>query len=429
MINSSNIKNKEFNLCVVGMGRIGLPLAVSFAVKGVRVWGVEKREEILQALKNGKLPFFETGMQEALDKSLKSGKISFVSDNGFAVEDCHIIIVAVGTPLKDNLLPDMSLIGDVVSKISKKAADDSIIILRSTLVPGITESRIIPYVKRINNSLHVAVCPERIVEGNAIREIAELPEIIGIDDEKVGNIVRELFLILGPKEVAITNTKTAEAAKIFTNVYRYVTFALANEFALVSEDLNIDATEAIRLANNGYQRSKIPVPGPSAGPCLRKDGLFLSNTSVINLTKVAWLLNESIPSHIIETIEHAYGNLFGVKIGILGKTYKAEVDDIRDSPAIRLMQELDVKGAKILSYDPYTSNSETLEEVLGSEIVVLAVNHKFFDNITVEMLKRSKLVYDIWGQFSNLHLESYHIKYISLGRGAWRPQGLTTVKY
>jgi UDP-N-acetyl-D-mannosaminuronic acid dehydrogenase len=430
LINISDIKDKKFNLCVVGMGRIGLPLAISFAIKGVRVFGVEKREETLQTLRNGKTPFYESGMQEALDKSLESGNLSFVSDDEFSFENCHIIIIAVGTPLKENLLPDMSLIVNVISKISKQAADNSIIILRSTLVPGTTENQILPYINMMNDSLRIVVCPERIVEGNALKEIVELPEIIGTENDTAGNIVRELFLLLGPKKIAITNTKTAEAAKVFTNVYRYVTFALANEFALISENLNIDATEAIRLANNGYLRSKIPMPGPSAGPCLRKDALFLSSSnSVINLTKVAWLLNESIPSHIIETIQRAYGNIIGKKIGVLGKTYKANVDDIRDSPAIRLIQELEAKGAKILSYDPHTLNSNTLEEALDSEIVILAVNHSFFNKITAKMLSKSKLVYDTWGQFSELNLESHGIMYISLGKGVWNPQELMTVKY
>jgi UDP-N-acetyl-D-mannosaminuronic acid dehydrogenase len=195
MINISNIKNKNFNLCIVGMGRIGLPLAISFAIKGVRVFGVEKRDETLQILRNGKTPFYESGMQEALYKSLESGNLSFVSDNEFSFENCHIIIIAVGTPLKENLLPDMSLIVDVISKISKQAADDSIIVLRSTLVPGTTENQILPYIKMMNTSLHVVVCPERIVEGNALKEIVELPEIIGTENESVGNVVRELFLL------------------------------------------------------------------------------------------------------------------------------------------------------------------------------------------------------------------------------------------
>jgi UDP-N-acetyl-D-mannosaminuronic acid dehydrogenase len=147
------------------------------------------------------------------------------------------------------------------------------------------------------------------------------------------------------------------------------------------------------------------------------------------LTKVAWLLNESIPLHIIETIQHTYGNIFGKMIGVLGKTYKANVDDVRDSPSIRLIQELEVKGANVLSYDPFTLNSNSLEEVLGAEIVILAVNHAFFNTITAEMLKRSKLVYDAWGQFSELHLELYGIKYIWLGRGEWNPKELTMVKY
>jgi UDP-N-acetyl-D-mannosaminuronic acid dehydrogenase len=430
MINIADIKSKNFNLCIVGMGRIGLPLAVSFAAKGVKVIGVEKRQEILQILRSGKTYFYEPGMQETLDKGIEAGTISFTSDNEFTFENCQIIIVAVGTPLKENLLPDMSLIADVLSKVSKQADNDSVIILRSTLVPGITENRLLPQIKRMNSSLRVAVCPERIVEGSAIKEIEELPEIIGVDDENVGNIVKELFLLLSPnKKIAITNTKTAEAAKVFTNVYRYVTFALANEFALIAESLNIDAKETIELANNGYTRSKIPVPGPAAGPCLRKDALFLSNNSVLNLTKVAWLINESIPLHIIETIQNTYGNIFGKKIGVLGKAYKANVDDARDSPAVRLIEELELKGAEVLSYDPYVPSSNTMEEVLSAEIVILAVNHSYFEKITAEMLKRSKIVYDVWGQFSGLQLESFGIRYVSLGKGIWNPRELMAVKY
>jgi UDP-N-acetyl-D-mannosaminuronic acid dehydrogenase len=234
----------------------------------------------------------------------------------------------------------------------------------------------------------------------------------------VGDLVRELFLLLGPKDISITQIRVAEAVKIFTNVYRYVSFALANEFALISEKLSIDSAEAINLANKSYPRSRIPLPGPAAGPCLRKDGLFLSNLSDVNLTKVAWLLNEHLPSHIIETIERAYGSLCDRKVGVLGKTYKANVDDTRDSPALRLIAELETKGSTVLTFDPYTQNDYTLKEVLESEVVILAVNHSYFEKITASMLKGSKLVYDAWGLFSKLCLEKHDVTYMSLGNGA-----------
>jgi UDP-N-acetyl-D-mannosaminuronic acid dehydrogenase len=416
LINIRDIRNKHFALCVVGMGRIGLPLALSFSSKGVKVFGVEKNESTLQLLKEKKLPFYEAGLQEALEKS--DGYIFFESYESFSFEQCHIIIIAIGTPLNENFTPNMSSIQDVVKSICKTSMDDSIVILRSTLVPGTSEKIILPLIRRLKKSLHVVVCPERVVEGHVMKEIATLPEIVGTDDEQIGNIVRELLLLLGQsKKITITNSKTAEAAKLFNNVYRYVTFALANEFALISEKIGIDAREAIGLANKAYPRSNIPLPGPAAGPCLRKDGFFLPNISNMSLTRTAWSLNESITVHIIETIESAYGNIAGKKIGLLGKTYKANVDDLRDSLAIKLIEELRIqKSADVISYDPYTTNSSTLQDVLNSEIVILAVNHSAFNKINEDMLKNVKLIYDVWGQLSHLDFRSYGINYIALGK-------------
>lgn len=398
------------------MGRIGLPLAISFSSKGVRVFGVEKKESTIELLKEKKLPFYEVGLQEAFEKSFDS--IFFNSYEQFSFEECPIIIIAVGTPLNENFMPDMSSIEDVVRSICRTSMGGSLVILRSTLAPGATEKIILPLIKELKKSLHVAVCPERVVEGNVMREIATLPEIVGVEDEQIGNIVRELFLLLGDsKKIAITNTKTAEAAKIFTNVYRYVSFALANEFALVSEKLGLDAREAIKLANKAYPRSNIPIPGLAAGPCLRKDGFFLQCLSTMSLTRVAWFLNESITAHIIETIEKICGNICGKKIGILGKTYKANVDDVRDSLAINLLEELRInKSADIISYDPYTTNSSTLLDVLNSEILILAVNHSAFNYLNEDMLKNVKLIYDVWGQLSHLDFHSYGIRYIALGK-------------
>ncbi|MGH9985134.1 MAG: nucleotide sugar dehydrogenase [Nitrososphaeraceae archaeon] len=429
MISVKQIRDRNFCLCIVGMGRIGLPMAVSFASKGVRVIGVEKNEKIIQMLKDGKALFFEEGLSEALASSTGSGKLTFVSDADCDYTGCQIIIVAIGTPLKENLMPNMSLIQDVVSEISRKASADSVVILRSTLVPGTTTNKILPQINKSSSRLRVAVCPERIVEGQALVEIARLPEIIGVEDEYTGSIVRELFLLLGQKQISITNTKTAEAAKLFTNVYRYVNFALSNEFALICENLNIDARETIHLANLGYSRSNIPLPGPAAGPCLRKDGLFLSNVSSINLIKVAWLLNESIPLHIVETIENKLGNLHGRKVGVLGKAYKKNIDDVRDSPAVRLIEELESRGAEVLSFDPHIPSPNTMDEVLESEILILAVNHSYFDQLDANKLRQTKLVYDVWGQLSGLNVSAKGTKYISLGGGIWSPQESIMAKF
>ena len=414
MISINDIKNKKFNLCVIGMGRIGLPLAISFAKKGVNVLGRETNKEILDKINRGELPFFEKDMGVAFNQALKKKTITFDSDNDRTIQKCEIIIIAVETPLRENLLPDMSIINNVIEEVCGKAKDNSIIILRSTLAPGTTEKQILPKILEINNTLNVAVCPERIVEGRAMEEIERLPEIIGIDDLKIGDVVKELFLILGNKEITITDTKTAETAKIFANVFRYVNFALANEFALICEDIQVNAHEAIMLANKD-SRSGIPNPGPAGGPCLHKDGHFLGNTPFLNLIKSSWLLNESIPTHIINTIEKQVGPIFGKTIGVLGRSYKANIDDMRDSLAIKLIEELETKQAKVISFEPNDSNSNSLEDVLKSEIVILAVNHSEFLEINEDMFRNTKLVYDAWGSFSQLDLNSKGIKYIGLG--------------
>jgi len=414
MLSISDVKNKNFNLCVVGMGRIGLPLAVSFALQGVKVLGTEKNKEKLQQLNDGIVPFNEPHMEEALKKCLQNNKLVFSDDNNSVFDKCEIIIIAAGTPLKENFQPDMSLIDNVISETCSRAKNNTIIVIRSTIIPGMTKKLIIPKINKLNPSLKIAVCPERMVEGNAMKELRELAEIVGVEDESVGNVVRELFLLLGEKQITITNTSTAEAAKIFANVYRYVNFALANQLAIICEDLNVNARDAIEIANKNYPRSKIPVPGPAAGPCLRKDGYFLSDTS-LNLIKISRLLNESIPTHIINTIERKYGPVLDKKIGVLGTAYKADVDDFRDSLAIKLIEELEGKGAKVISYDPNDSKSDNISEVLESEIVILAMNHSEFDNISADKLKKAKLVYDAWGQFKKLDLNSHGIQYLMLG--------------
>tara|TARA_B100000029_G_scaffold334491_1_gene326586 strand:+ start:830 stop:2095 length:1266 start_codon:yes stop_codon:yes gene_type:complete len=416
MITVDDIKNKNFSLCVIGMGRIGLPLAISFAKNDVNVLGNEKNKDTLEKLNNHELPFFEKDMKSAFSYALENNNITFDDDNEKTIQTCDIIIIAVGTPLKENLLPDMSLITNVIEQVCGKAKNDSIIILRSTLAPGTTEKQILPKILEMNNTLNVAVCPERIVEGRAMEEIEKLPEIIGIKNSKIGNIVKELFLLLGNKEITITDTKTAETAKIFANVFRYVNFALANEFALICENLQVNAHEAIMLANKSYPRGGIPQPGPAGGPCLHKDGHFLANTSIFNLTKTSWLLNESIPSHIVTTIENHVGKIYGMQIGVLGRSYKADIDDMRDSLAMKLIEELKNKQAKVVSYEPNDKNSDSLNDVLKSEIVILAVNHSEFENITEDMFDKTKLVYDAWGVFRKLNFSTKGIKYIGLGK-------------
>jgi UDP-N-acetyl-D-mannosaminuronic acid dehydrogenase len=164
MLAISDIRKRNFNLCVVGLGRIGLPLALSFALQGVKVFGIDKRKEVLDTLNARNTPFQERGLRDALYKCLDSRMLVFAMEKEFEFKQCPVIIIAVGTPLKENLMPDMSLVYNVMSTVSKRAAEESIVILRSTLAPGTTQRLIFPHIEKADRNLHIAVCPERIVE-------------------------------------------------------------------------------------------------------------------------------------------------------------------------------------------------------------------------------------------------------------------------
>jgi len=247
------------------------------------------------------------------------------------------------------------------------------------------------------------MCPERILEGQAVKELQELPEIIGGINEDANQIATEIFKIINDKkEFSYTSLTGAELAKLFTNIYRYISFALSNEFGIWAEKYGQDATELIKISNYKYPRSNIPIPGFVGGPCLSKDGTFLdNNTTFSSIVSAAWKLNESIPQHIINNIKEASGNLVSKKIAVLGVSFKAGSDDIRNSPSEKLVDILKGLSANVLVHDPYVKETASLDEVLQSpDIVIIATNHKEFYDIAQKINNTScKVVYDVWGMY------------------------------
>lgn len=243
----------------------------------------------------------------------------------------------------------------------------------------------------------------------------------GVDEES-SEAAAELFRLLNPqKKILRTTPEVAELAKLFTNIYRYVNFALANQFALVCEHYGVDAYEVIRVANEGYARSNIPLPGPAGGPCLYKDGYMVTYTPFIDFIKAAWHLNESLPLHLVERMKERLGNLFGKKVALLGLAFKADVDDARDSPAVKLRNALKAQGCRVCVHDPFLEPTP-LEEVLSeAEAVVLAVNHTAFRTLTCEQIARMAkpgcLLVDCWGWFNPGEAEKAGLQYLGLGRG------------
>ena len=311
-----------------------------------------------------------------------------------------------------------------MSDDSSTSLRDKIVIMRSTLPPRTTTDIIVPFIENktgliAGNDFYLAVCPERILEGQAVKEIQELPEIIGGINQMSNDIVTEIFRHVNPnKKFSYTTMTGAELAKLFANVSRYIGFALSNEFAIWAEMFGENASDIINISNYEYSRSNIPKPGFAGGPCLSKDGLFLdNNTTFSSIVSTAWKVNESIPQHVINKIKQVEGNLFGKKIGILGISFKSDSDDLRNSPSLKLVELLKAAGAIIKIHDPFIKDTSSLNEVLeSSDIIIIATNHSEFKDIKKEIQNsKPKLIYDVWSLYNKDDFSSS--KYLKLGMG------------
>ncbi|MDI6820366.1 MAG: nucleotide sugar dehydrogenase [Candidatus Hodarchaeaceae archaeon] len=423
----SRVKSRNFTLAVIGLGRVGLPLSLVFASKGVNVTGVDVNPDTINNLERGVVTVREEGIEELFNKALENRKFSVTTDAAGAINKADVVIVTVGTPLTQDLRPNFSQLYQALGAISSQSLEGKLIVLRSTVPPGTTEGVTCKFLKEKTGlepgrDFYLAYCPERILEGKAIEELENLPEIIGGVDSTSSAIAAELFKLINPeKRMIITSPKVAELAKLFTNIYRYVNFALANQFALIAEHYGTDAHEAIRAANEDYKRSNIPLPGPSGGPCLYKDGYMLNYTPFIDFIKSAWHLNESIPLHIVNRIKGKVGSLFGLKVALLGLAFKADIDDTRQSPAIKLLNALKAEGCEVVAHDPHVSSASLESALSGADVVVLAVNHSKFKDLTCQdiskLAKPNSLLVDCWGFFKPSEAEKAGMRYVGLGRG------------
>jgi UDP-N-acetyl-D-mannosaminuronic acid dehydrogenase len=415
-------KNRDTIIAVIGLGRVGLPLASVLANSGFKISGVDANQSRLESIKKGVCPFYDPPLQKNLEKAISSGNVSVVKN----ISESNlpdIIFFTVGTPNSGEGIVDYSQLYGALEEISNINIKDKMIILRSTMPPKTTEDIIIPYLEdksslKCGIDFGLAVCPERILEGKAVKELFELPEIIGGINDVSTEIAKEIFLAINPnKEILITTLTGGELAKLFTNIYRYTTFALANEFAIWSEMYGVDGSEIIKLANYNYDRCNIPMPGFAGGPCLSKDGTFLDqNTTFTSIVSTAWKLNESIPQHIINNIKKIGGNLFNKKITVLGLSFKSGSDDLRNSPSVKLTEILKSTGANILIHDPYVKSTSSLDESLKeSDIVIIATNHKEFKNIKDKINNsNAKIIYDVWSMYQEKDFP--HSKYLRLGK-------------
>ena len=379
---------------VGGGGHVGLPLALVLADSDFEVISLDISEEVVEKINSGQLPFAELHAQELLIKYLANKKFQATLDFN-VIKSADIIFFVVGTPVDEYLNPDPNLVVNTVADCIPYMNSNQLVILRSTVFPGVTKS-----IKKIladsNLFPDIAFCPERILEGHAIEEIRSLPQIVGTSDNAEAQRASAIFKKIGVKTICVT-FEEAELAKLFTNAWRYIKFATANQFWLMSNEAGLDFTNIREAVIYDYPRaSDLPNAGFSAGPCLLKDTMQLAAFSNNNfaLGHSAMLINEGLPLYLVGRLQQRY-DLSHLNIGILGAAFKGESDDTRSSLAYKLRKILVFKAKSVSMSDPYVTVDQNLVPfetlIETSDILIIAAPHSVYRNIDT-----TKPIVDIW---------------------------------
>lgn len=379
-----------------GGGHVGLPLSLAFAQSGLRVGIYDTNQATLDRIAAGEMPFLETGADELLPEVLATGRLA-LGASGEMIERTMALVVVIGTPVDEFLGPSMTIFEKAVDQIAPHLRDGALIALRSTVYPG-TTAYVAQHLADRGCRVDVAFCPERIAEGHALEELRSLPQIIGADTDAAAERAARLFDVLAASTIR-TSTKEAELAKLFTNTWRYMKFAVANQFFMIADQAGVDYTNVLRAIREDYPRAAdLPGPGFAAGPCLFKDAMQLAafTSDHFPMGQAAMQVNEGLPAYIVSALERRYGGLQGKTVGILGMAFKSESDDTRASLSYKLRKLLSWAGARVVCTDPYVQDDRltTLERVLDeSDILVLGAPHKAYREIEVG----GKDVVDVWG--------------------------------
>jgi UDP-N-acetyl-D-mannosaminuronic acid dehydrogenase len=389
------------SVAVVGLGRVGLPLALSFADRGLHVIGVERRDVVLDQIAAGRMPFRESGTQELLERVLESERFERTKTVQDAAGADHIVLT-LGTPAHVHIEIDMSEIRSVIDDLLPVLREGQSLILRSTVAPGTTDW-VAGYIEQrrgfgVGEDLFVAHVPERIAANHFVEEIATLPCIVGGVGEGSGQRAAELFSVFGTEIVQTTPTE-AELAKIWTNILRYTEFALPNLLMMECEQYGANVFEVIDLVNRDYPRGGIARPGLTSGACLRKDFAFSEErSSAPGMLLAVSRVHETVPLFLVKGLKSRLGgSLRDLKVAVLGLTFKRDSDDARDSLSYKLIRLLERELAHVARHDPHLpAESEPLDAALeNADAVVIATNHSDFEDLIARLPEGTMLV-DPW---------------------------------
>ncbi len=405
-------------ICIMGMGYVGLTLAVAMAENGFEVDGIEIDPRVLGTLREGRAHFYEANLDSMIRRNLGNGRLRFHAEIP-PDREFDAYVITVGTPLDAGGRPRMDMVRRVSEQIAAHMSDGALVVLRSTVRLGTTLNVAKPILDGAGRSYHLAFCPERTMEGRALEELPTLPQVVGGADAASRDRAGVLFQRITPTILKVSNLQTAELIKLLDNSFRDMFFAFGNEVALLSEAIGVDAIEVIKTANLGYARTDIAWPGFVGGPCLEKDPHILVDSLkdvgfVPTIVRAARQLNEDLVGHVFERALAALGRTDGLTVALLGMAFKGtpDTDDLRGSPSLLMLERIRERlpDATIRAQD-YMVRDDALRDLgvepaddteafRNSHLVFIMNNNRRYRTLDVEsraaLMARPGVIYDAW---------------------------------
>jgi UDP-N-acetyl-D-mannosaminuronic acid dehydrogenase len=420
----------KFNkICVLGLGYIGLPTASTFAAHGIHVVGVDINAQIVHNLQNGDLHINEPGLCNLVQGAIRSGNLIFRREP----EEADAFIVAVPTPFLMDKRADMSFVISAIESILPVLRTGNLVVLESTSPPRTTISLVAPILERSNlkvgEDFYLAYSPERVLPGQILRELIENARVIGGVNSESAEVGKQLYSTFVQGEIITTDATTAEMVKLMENTYRDVNIAIANEFSRLTDRFGVDVWEAIEIANR-HPRVKILNPGPGVGGhCISVDPWFLVEAApdLAQLIHSARQVNDSQPQFVVDLVRCALGELEGKNIVALGLSYKPDVDDLRESPAIEVCRILHKAGAHVQAFEPNKPDAivpgvdlvpDFITAIADADVLLLLVGHSPIRSINPSEIARftkAKVVVDTVNVWSPREWNSQGFHYFRLG--------------
>ena len=439
-----SLDSKTLRVCVIGIGRIGLPTALSFAKSGLQTIGVDINENLVQNINSGKFPLKdEPGYNEIFDDVIKNKKFSATTNIEEVVSNSDLILLSLPTPMDENNIPDYSALRNVATKLSEILSPNSLVIVESTIEPGFIEDEMISIISKsgrleIEKNFFIGVCPENANPGEILHDFTNLPRLVGGINHNITKIIKTIYkFVFSVELVEMSDCKTANAVKLTTNVFRDINIAFVNELSLMFDKLGIDTIKVLEAAKKKYN-FQVHYPGAGVGgPCLPINSYQLLNTgkrtgSKLSIIESGRKINENMPERVIELTSDAFKeckkSIGNSEILILGVSYKPDVKDIQLSPAEHIIRKLQDLGANIHIYDPYFSSSQVfgitsednIEDIISKvDAAIIVTGHDEFKKLQIHTFTKMQhpILIDTRGIIDPSIAKQEKLIFRGLGRG------------